>query len=223
MSATRRTPTFSVAGFGAAALTSAGCGIGGGRDNNLPLAQLGPATVHHLNVTPAAAPTMRWQQYLFETRQQKRPQITIDEMRVTQDELPTKLQTLLAAGTPPDTAALLPTMVLAVYRQKALTELDPFLKRDAKEVQLDDFFEGAIQRVTKGGKKIAMPFQMSVEVLADNKPLFDSGEFAPEPPYVVNQDAFQKALDAMLATIAAGATTAVQAAKEAKPQIEALL
>ena len=43
-----------------------------------------------------AAPAIRWQQYLFETWQQKRPQITIDDMRVAQDDLPTKLMRIFA-------------------------------------------------------------------------------------------------------------------------------
>ncbi len=158
---------------------AAACGIGRQASEQLPRRETGPATVNHLNATPTADPPIRWQQYLFDSWQKKKPQIAINNMLTPQAELATKLTTLLAAGTPPDTSALMPPMVMPSYSLKALAELDAYVKRDTKEVQIEDFFPGSISRLVKGGKRVAMPFQFSVETLAYSKPMFAAAGVKP--------------------------------------------
>jgi len=160
--------------FGAAA-----CAVGGSGGDGTAKQALAPATVNFLNWNAANEMANLFQAHLFDAVKKDLPQLTINVIGVPQGEAAAKLITLAAGGSAPDVALLRPQDISSVYAQKILAELDPLLKRDAKDVQLDDFFPAAVQRGVKNGKNYALPFQMAISVPQYNKGLFSSAGLKP--------------------------------------------
>ena len=79
-----------------------------------------------------------------------------------------KYQALLAAGTPPDVAAVNPQFLEPLRARGALADLTPYVKRDAKAFQPDDFNEATLLRAVRGGKWSALPLQMGLWFLFFN-------------------------------------------------------
>ena len=84
----------------------------------------------------------------------------------------TKLQTLLAAGTPPDVITLGNEWFPAFLSKGAFQELTPFVADDA-ELDLDDYIPLTIDVLTRGGKLYALPKDFSVDALYYNLDAFD--------------------------------------------------
>jgi len=103
----------------------------------------------------------------------KNPAIDV-EIISTPDFLPfiQKLQTMLAAGNPPDVITLGNEWFPAFVSKGAFLELTPFLQADP-EVKLDDYFPISIDILKYGGKLYALPKDMGVDGLFYNKKLFD--------------------------------------------------
>jgi multiple sugar transport system substrate-binding protein len=87
------------------------------------------------------------------------------------DSRPERLRTLLAAGTPPDVAALEAGEALPLTDKGQFLALDPYIKRDRYD--LADFFEPAITQYQWKGKKYGLPRGMSNQSLYVNQNLFD--------------------------------------------------
>lgn len=86
---------------------------------------------------------------------------------------PERLHTALAAGTPPDVAALEAGEAVPLTDRGQFLALDPYIKRDRYD--LADFFEPAITQYQWQGKKYGLPRGMSNQSLYVNHNLFDDG------------------------------------------------
>ncbi|MCU0520841.1 MAG: sugar ABC transporter substrate-binding protein [Anaerolineae bacterium] len=84
----------------------------------------------------------------------------------------TKLQTLLAAGTPPDVITLGNEWFPAFLSKGAFQDLSPFVAGDP-EVDLDAYIPLTIDVLTRGGKLYALPKDFSVDALYYNLDAFD--------------------------------------------------
>jgi multiple sugar transport system substrate-binding protein len=80
-----------------------------------------------------------------------------------------KYLSLLAAGTPPDVAAVNPMYIEPLWGKSALADLTPFVKRDSKSFQPDDFNEATLLRAVRGGKWHCLPLQMGLYFLFYNQ------------------------------------------------------
>ena len=169
-----------LAAGGAGALAAA-CGVEGmPGTSGPPRKALAPATVGFITwfaqlpdphgiVFPRA-------QALF---QEKFPQITVNSVIIPNGQIAERVRVMVAGGTPPDVVAVNPRVLTPLYSDGILAELDAYLKRDAREVKLDDFFPVPMQRVVQKGKHYALPLQMGLHVLAWNKALFGAAGVAP--------------------------------------------
>jgi multiple sugar transport system substrate-binding protein len=85
----------------------------------------------------------------------------------------TKLQTLLAAGTPPDVISLGNEWFPAFMSKGAFADLTPFIQDDA-ELNLDDYIPRTLEVLTHNGKLYALPTSFSVDALYYNVDAFDA-------------------------------------------------
>jgi multiple sugar transport system substrate-binding protein len=85
----------------------------------------------------------------------------------------TKLQTLLAAGTPPDVISLGNEWFPAFMSKGAFADLTPYAENDP-ELDLNDYIPRTLQVLTHDGKLYALPTSFSVDALFYNKDAFDA-------------------------------------------------
>jgi multiple sugar transport system substrate-binding protein len=85
----------------------------------------------------------------------------------------TKLQTLLAAGTPPDVMSLGNEWFPAFMSKGAFADLTPMIEDDP-ELNLDDYYPRTLEVLTHGGGLYALPSGFSVDALYYNKNAFDA-------------------------------------------------
>jgi multiple sugar transport system substrate-binding protein len=85
----------------------------------------------------------------------------------------TKLQTLLAAGTPPDVISLGNEWFPAFMSKGAFADLTPFIQEDT-ELNLDDYIPRTLEVLTHDGKLYALPTSFSVDALFYNVDAFDA-------------------------------------------------
>ncbi|MBI2941940.1 MAG: sugar ABC transporter substrate-binding protein [Chloroflexi bacterium] len=107
-------------------------------------------------------------------------------------DLEQKRNALFAAGTPPD--VFVPSggsQNIAVYRDIAL-DLKPYVDRDSKELNLDDFFNKTLEFMKFKGKTLMWPNYPIVMVLAYNKELFDEAKV----PYPTNDWTYEDVVKA---------------------------
>ncbi len=89
----------------------------------------------------------------------------------------TKLQTLLASGTPPDVMTLGNEWFPAFLEKGAFQELTPYVAGDA-ELNLDDYIPLTLQVLTRDSKLYALPADFSVDALYYNLDAFDAAGLA---------------------------------------------
>ncbi len=87
-------------------------------------------------------------------------------------QLETKLETMLAGGTPPDAATVNPQVIMPLLSKGALLDLSPYIKQDAATYVPEDFYPPTLTRVVSDGKQFGIPLQMGLYVLIYNKDLF---------------------------------------------------
>jgi multiple sugar transport system substrate-binding protein len=97
--------------------------------------------------------------------------VTVEQV-VASGSVMEKFLALASAGTTPDIAALNPQFVEPLRARGALADLTPFVKRDARTFQPDDFNEATLLRATRGGKWHAIPLQMGLWFLLYHKGAF---------------------------------------------------
>ena len=90
-----------------------------------------------------------------------------------------KIQTGLAAGTPPDLVQLEASDAVALSARGQLLALDPYLKRDRYD--LVDFFERSHPQFDWRGRKYGLNKGMSNQSLYVNRTLFDQAGVVPPP------------------------------------------
>ena len=103
----------------------------------------------------------------------------------------TKLQTLLAAGTPPDVITLGNEWFPAFMSKGAFADLTPFIQGDT-ELRLDDYIPRTLEVLTHDGKLYALPTSFSVDALYYNIDAFDAAGI----PYPDNTWTWATLLDA---------------------------
>ncbi|MFA5860036.1 MAG: extracellular solute-binding protein, partial [Elusimicrobiota bacterium] len=105
----------------------------------------------------------------------KYPKITVQIINDATARSMDKLQTMFAAGTPPDVMSIHGAYYPAFAAKGALYELDKFIAADPG-FQLKDFYPGLIKSCTYNGKLYSLPRYTSVYVLFYNKDLFDTAK-----------------------------------------------
>jgi len=133
---------------------------------------------------PAGATVVQWglwggsehlvlYERLIEMFEAEHPEIKVQMVTVAgfTDYL-TKLQTLLAAGTPPDVITLGNEWFPAFLSKGAFQDLTPFIADDP-EVNLDDYIPLTLEVLTRDGKLYALPKDFSVDALYYNIDAFD--------------------------------------------------
>ncbi len=84
----------------------------------------------------------------------------------------TKLQTLLAAGTPPDVISLGNEWFPAFMSKGAFADLTPLIQSDP-DLDLDDYIPRTLEVLTRDSKLYALPMNFSVDALYYNVDAFD--------------------------------------------------
>lgn len=101
------------------------------------------------------------------------PHVTIQNQFASgTTQLQAKLETMVAAGTPPDTSALNPQIITPLYSKGLLMDLTTLIKQDAATWKPEDFFPATLTRVIKDGKQYAVPLQIGLYVMIVNLDLF---------------------------------------------------
>jgi multiple sugar transport system substrate-binding protein len=85
----------------------------------------------------------------------------------------TKLQTLLAAGTPPDVITLGNEWFPAFMHKGAFADLTPYIENDP-DLDLDGYIPRTLEVLTHDGRLYALPKDFSVDALYYNKGAFDA-------------------------------------------------
>ena len=102
--------------------------------------------------------------------QQRHPNVTVEQTSTsgTSSNVMEKYLTLIAAGTPPDVAAVNPQFIEPLWSKGALADLTAYVKRDARTFQPEDFNEATLLRAIRDGKWHALPLQMGLWFLFYN-------------------------------------------------------
>ena len=117
--------------------------------------------------------------------EQQNPDIHIDVRAVPGSQYQTKLKTLVAAGEAPDIFVC--GDVFFPYLRPFLLDLTDLAKRDAKEINLQDFYPAVQRAMTPGGHIYFMPQWFNVSLLYYNRRLFDAAhEPYPTPDWSWN-------------------------------------
>jgi multiple sugar transport system substrate-binding protein len=113
---------------------------------------------------------------------QLHPEIAIRPMWVPGTQYQTKLKTLIAAGKPPD--IFWSGDVWVAYELPFLADLTDLVRRDAAELDLDDFYPELLAAGRYQGRQMLMPRWFNVALLYYNRTLFDQAhEPYPSPDW----------------------------------------
>ena len=153
------------AGPGAGGAGQAGSGTAGQVPNR-------PITLSYLNWFAPADPQNVLFPYALDRFRERYSQVTVEQVVTTAASVMEKFLALASAGTAPDVAALTPQFVEPLRARGALADLTPYVKRDARTFQPEDFNEATLLRATRGGKWHAVPLQMGLWFLLYHKGAF---------------------------------------------------
>src|SRR3954447_17457537 len=108
--------------------------------------------------------------------------IRVRPMWVPASQYQTKLKTLIAAGKSPD--IFWSGDVWVAYELPFLADLTDLVERDAKELDLDDFYPELLAACRYNGRQILLPRWFNIALLYYNRKLFDdAGEPYPSPDW----------------------------------------
>ena len=111
-----------------------------------------------------------------------RPDIPLHPMWVPGSQYQTKLKTLIAAGQSPD--IFWSSDVWVAYELPFLADLNDLVQRDAKELDLDDFYPELLNACRYDGRQILLPRWFNVALLYYNRKIFDDArEPYPSPAW----------------------------------------
>jgi multiple sugar transport system substrate-binding protein len=99
------------------------------------------------------------------------PEICVHPMWVPSSQYQTKLKTLIAAGKAPD--VFWSGDVWVAYELPFLDDLTDLVERDARELDLDDFYPELLSACRYNGRQILLPRWFNVALLYYNRKLFD--------------------------------------------------
>lgn len=106
--------------------------------------------------------------------EKENPDVHIDIRAVPGSQYQTKLKTLVAAGEPPDVFVC--GDVFFAYLKPFLSDLSDLAKRDAKEIDLPDFYPAVQKAMTPDGHIYFMPQWFNVSLLYYNRRIFDAAK-----------------------------------------------
>lgn len=136
----------------------------------------------------ADTPTWQWG---LEQYGEEQPDIKISWENTPWTEYWTKLQTQMAAGTPPDIPGMVSMYAQQYIRQGSLLSFAPFIDRDADELNVDDFWPAIMPAYQWEGETYAFPYDLSTMLLMYNKNLFDEAGV----PYPTGEWTWEEFLD----------------------------
>jgi len=150
-------------------LPLAGCG-GKGRPGQ-PVAPSGKAKITLFTWTRPGELALN--QKLCQEFTAQNPSIDVEIINEPGDRAMDKLQTMIAAGNPPDVMSIHGAFFMPLASKGALLDLDSMIKDDAK-FDLQDFYPSLVSTCRYQGKLFSLPRYTSVYVLFYNKDLFDA-------------------------------------------------
>ena len=103
--------------------------------------------------------------------EKENPDVVIDIRAVPGSQYQTKLKTLVAAGEPPDVFVC--GDVFFAYLKPFLSDLSDLARRDAKEIDVQDFYPAVQRAMEPGGHIYFLPQWFNVSLLYYNRTLFD--------------------------------------------------
>jgi multiple sugar transport system substrate-binding protein len=160
------------AGLGASGAVVAACGAVGGSAEPVP----GGVTSNtvkltHLNQGAGAAPGFF--DYAVGIFQKQYPNVSVEYIpNSAGTSVMEKFLALSAAGTTPDVVQLNPPYVEPLRARGSLADLTPYVKRDAKTFQPEDFHESTLTRAIRNGKWHAIPDNLGLWMLIYNTTAF---------------------------------------------------
>ena len=99
---------------------------------------------------------------------------TVEEIIVAHDQLETKRNAFIAAGTPPDVFVGQGGSQNIAALKEILLNLDPYIARDKDRAQIDQYYDVPFQYVKYQGKTLQWPCIAIARVLGYNRELFDA-------------------------------------------------
>jgi multiple sugar transport system substrate-binding protein len=166
---------------GPAGLLLAACGAQGqGGAGTRPEAR--PVTIEYLY---QADNLWEKDKLVLEPFKQKAPHITVNPVPAGGNRMD-KLRSLIASGTPPDSAWLNIIDVPAMVEQGAVMEADRWLSRDWKAMDGDDIYSGAWEAVSWKGKRYGTPLEANPFLPVFRPDLFDA-DGVPHPTTLAEQ------------------------------------
>jgi multiple sugar transport system substrate-binding protein len=98
---------------------------------------------------------------------------TVEDSIVAHEQLETKRNALIAAGTAPDVFVNQGSSQNIAAIADIVLDLTQYIQRDAKDVQLDQYYPRALDYVKYKGRQVQLPAYTVTMTLAFNKQLFD--------------------------------------------------
>ncbi|HEY8741923.1 MAG TPA: sugar ABC transporter substrate-binding protein, partial [Chloroflexota bacterium] len=115
----------------------------------------------------------------------------------------TKVQAMMASGTPPDVTLMRPNYVATLYTARSIQTIDPFLARE-KTLSRASYFKGALARLIFANQLYGLPSDYWFTVLYYNRDIFQAQGVTP-PDGTWTWDAFLSAAT-KLTTVSGGST-----------------
>jgi len=110
---------------------------------------------------------------LLEEFDETHPDLKLTIIQTTNAEAAQKLQTLIAAGMPPDAGYWSPGTFTSLAPKGAFFALDEYFARDADVVKPDDFFPLSVQYATVKGKIYGIPWSINIQAFVSVPKLYD--------------------------------------------------
>ncbi|HEU5315799.1 MAG TPA: sugar ABC transporter substrate-binding protein [Chloroflexota bacterium] len=130
-----------------------------------------PIKLTHLNQGAGAAPGFF--DYAVGIFQKQYPNVSVEYIpNAANTSVMEKFLALSAAGTVPDVVQLNPPYVEPLRARGALADLTPYVKRDAKTYQPEDFHEATLARAVRNGRWHAIPDNLGLWMLIYNTTAF---------------------------------------------------
>ena len=104
---------------------------------------------------------------------EQHPDIHVEIINEPGERAMDKLQTMVAAGNPPDVMSIHGAYFMPMAANGALLDIEPFIAEDL-EFDLDDFYPQLVEQCRYQGKLYSLPRYTSVYVLFYNRDLFDA-------------------------------------------------
>jgi multiple sugar transport system substrate-binding protein len=119
------------------------------------------------------------------------------------DGVLTKVQAMMASGTPPDVTLMRPNYIAALYVAKSIQSIDPYMQRE-RTLSRTSYFKGALDRQIFANQLYGLPSDYWFTVLYYNNDAFQS-QGVPPPDGTWTWDTFLSAAEKL--TTGTGATT----------------